>query len=140
MTIAFGALMTIVGFLGCCGAIKESRCLLTMASVFQCHFNHFKSICCSSKSTRINNMLYFCLVSITMWRYFKIIIFVLRKWLPWWRIYFQTANDWCSDDYRLEWIWFELLHYPLKYQKCFALGRCIFHLLFGGDCLNQFCI
>lgn len=31
--IAAGALMMIVGFLGCCGAIKESPCMLGLVSV-----------------------------------------------------------------------------------------------------------
>lgn len=32
--IAAGAITTVVGFLGCCGACKESKCLLIMFSVF----------------------------------------------------------------------------------------------------------
>lgn len=32
--IAAGALMMVVGFLGCCGAIKESPCMLGLVSVF----------------------------------------------------------------------------------------------------------
>ncbi|XP_078586599.1 CD9 antigen-like [Branchiostoma floridae x Branchiostoma japonicum] len=32
--IAAGAVTTVVGFLGCCGACKESKCLLIMFSVF----------------------------------------------------------------------------------------------------------
>lgn len=31
--IAVGALLLIVGFLGCCGAIKESKCLLGTVSL-----------------------------------------------------------------------------------------------------------
>lgn len=30
LLIAVGALLLIMGFLGCCGAIKESRCMLLM--------------------------------------------------------------------------------------------------------------
>lgn len=30
--LVLGAIMTVVGFLGCCGAIRESRCLLGMVS------------------------------------------------------------------------------------------------------------
>ena len=32
MLIGGGALVMIVGFLGCCGAIRESRCLLGLVS------------------------------------------------------------------------------------------------------------
>ncbi|XP_066276225.1 CD9 antigen-like [Branchiostoma lanceolatum] len=32
--IAAGAITTVVGFLGCCGACKESKCLLIMFSIF----------------------------------------------------------------------------------------------------------
>lgn len=28
MLLILGAIMTVVGFLGCCGAVRESRCLL----------------------------------------------------------------------------------------------------------------
>lgn len=31
--LAAGALMTIIGFLGCCGALRESQCLLGTVSV-----------------------------------------------------------------------------------------------------------
>lgn len=34
--IAAGALMMVVGFLGCCGAIKESPCMLGLVSDFFC--------------------------------------------------------------------------------------------------------
>ena len=33
--LILGAIMTIVGFLGCCGALKESRCLLSLVSFIQ---------------------------------------------------------------------------------------------------------
>ena len=31
--MAAGALMTIIGFLGCCGALRESQCLLGTVSI-----------------------------------------------------------------------------------------------------------
>lgn len=32
--MALGAIMTLVGFLGCCGAVRESSCILTSVSDF----------------------------------------------------------------------------------------------------------
>jgi hypothetical protein len=29
-----GAVMTIVGFMGCCGALKESICMIVFVSIF----------------------------------------------------------------------------------------------------------
>uniref|UniRef100_A0A3Q2P6C6 Tetraspanin 34b n=1 Tax=Fundulus heteroclitus TaxID=8078 RepID=A0A3Q2P6C6_FUNHE len=34
LLIAIGGLLVIIGFLGCCGAIRESRCMLLMVSLF----------------------------------------------------------------------------------------------------------
>lgn len=36
--LAAGALMTIIGFLGCCGALRESQCLLGTVSPFGLFF------------------------------------------------------------------------------------------------------
>lgn len=30
LLIAIGALLLVIGFLGCCGAVKESRCMLLL--------------------------------------------------------------------------------------------------------------
>ena len=32
LLIAIGAVLVVMGFLGCCGAIRESRCMLLMVS------------------------------------------------------------------------------------------------------------
>lgn len=40
--IGAGALMMLVGFLGCCGALQESQCMLGLVSV-QSSFSNFSS-------------------------------------------------------------------------------------------------
>ncbi|MEQ2244924.1 hypothetical protein ILYODFUR_022146 [Ilyodon furcidens] len=38
LLIAIGGLLVIIGFLGCCGAIRESRCMLLLVSLFLLSF------------------------------------------------------------------------------------------------------
>uniref|UniRef100_A0A8D1FZ70 Tetraspanin n=1 Tax=Sus scrofa TaxID=9823 RepID=A0A8D1FZ70_PIG len=45
--IGAGALMMVVGFLGCCGAVQESQCMLGLVSVPSVHL--FSSLICASQ-------------------------------------------------------------------------------------------
>ncbi|XP_014869450.1 PREDICTED: tetraspanin-1-like [Poecilia mexicana] len=40
LLIAIGGLLVVIGFLGCCGAIKESKCMLLLVGV--CHISPFQ--------------------------------------------------------------------------------------------------
>jgi hypothetical protein len=46
LLIAVGAVLLIVGFLGCCGAMKESRCMLLMVG----HLKHELFVICAMLS------------------------------------------------------------------------------------------
>lgn len=41
LLIGVGVFLFVIGFLGCCGAVKESRCMLLMVSMFDTYTNGF---------------------------------------------------------------------------------------------------
>lgn len=68
-SITIGAVMTLLGLLGCCGAQKESKCLLIMVNL-----NHIK---CLMNIMFLPSSLFVCSLSFSLYNQFFSIILII---------------------------------------------------------------
>ena len=104
--IVIGVIVTIVGFLGCCGAVKENYCMVSTVSFsvlrqdlsvpINCQFVFpYQEITCAKNCvfpfvyTKKSTMLYFWMLSIHYVRVICKLLYIVSSWLKF-MLFFST--------------------------------------------------